>query len=472
MRTPFTALLVSTAALQAAKHTPNVIFIMADDLGYNHTSVYGQKRLQTPNIDNLAQKGLRFTRAYAGSTVCGPSRSSLMTGLHGGHIPYKANPSFADLDPDNITIGEIFKKRGYKTGYFGKWGLGGQDSGITPNDLGYDQFLGILDQGHGHRHYPAYIIKNGKKLPINTTGPAGNTSLKREDRKTHTHDAFTNGALQFIRQAGKQTQQPFFCVVSFTLPHTEIIATDDAANEFINLGWKEDYTARTSMHFPQKKPRSHFAGMIRMVDNSVGAIVKQIEAMNLSKETLIIFTSDNGGQLKKTWGRAPSVWFDANGILRGGKGDLYEGGIRVPMIAYWNGKTPEGKVTDTPCYFADMLPTFCDVIQTTPPKRTDGTSLLPVLLGGKELSTTRSHLFWSNNNRQFAVVKGNWKGVKNGKAPIEIYNLSKDPSESKNIAGQHIEMAQEMEKIIEREAQPDSKKARPSKNSPRYPHEK
>lgn len=465
--------LVSLAALasQAAAKTPNVVFIMADDLGYNHLSVYGQKRLQTPNIDNLAEKGMRFTNAYSGSTVCGPSRSSLMTGLHGGHIPYKSNPGFADLDPDNITIGEIFKKQGYQTGYFGKWGLGGQNSGITPNDLGYDEFLGILDQGHGHRHYPAYLIHNGKKKVINKAKPNGNTSENREDRKIHSHDAFTENALKFIRKSASDKTKPFFCFLSFTLPHTEIIATDEAANEFINLGWKEDYTAVTSLHYPQKQPRSHFAGMIRMVDNSVGAVVKEIEKMNLADDTLIIFTSDNGGQLKQVWGRAPSVWFDANGILRGGKQELYEGGIRVPMVAYWKGKTPRNKVSNHQLYFADMLPTFCDLLRTKKPEKTDGISILPTLLGSKR-QKKHDFLFWSDNNRKFAVRKGNYKGVKFGNKPVEVYNLEDDPSEKINIAGKHPEMAMQMEKIIKVETQPDSKKIRPSKNSPKYPNEK
>ncbi len=466
-------LLSSTAVLasQAYAKTPNVVFIMADDLGYNHLSVYGQKRMQTPHIDSMAKKGLRFLNAYSGSTVCGPSRSSLMTGLHGGHIPYKSNPGFADLDPDNITIGEIFKKQGYNTGYFGKWGLGGQNSGITPNDLGYDKFLGILDQGHGHRHYPAYIIDNGKKKPLNKTAANGNTSLNKEDRKVHTHDAFTEGALNFISKAGKDKKSPFFCFVSFTLPHTEIIATDKEANEFIDLGWKEDYTARTSLHFPQNKPRSHFAGMIRMVDNSVGALVQKIEKMNLANDTLIIFTSDNGGQLKQVWGNAPSVWFDANGILRGGKQELYEGGIRVPMLAYWKGKTPVNKTTVHQCYFADILPTFCNLLRTETPEKTDGISILPTLLG-RTNQKKHDFLFWSDNNRKFAVLKNNWKAVKFGKKPVEIYNLKEDPSEKKNIASQKPELAKAMEKIIKAEAMPDSKKARPSKNSPRYPKEK
>ncbi len=277
----------------SAEQKPNIIFIMADDLGYNHLSVYGQKRLQTPYIDGLAEKGIRFTAAYAGSTVCGPSRSSLMTGLHSGHIPYKNNPEFTDLDPENITMGEIFQKSGYATAYFGKWGLTGQGSGMEPNDLGYDEFLGLLSHGHGHRHFPKYVWHNKEKRPLNKTKPNGNTSANKEDRVRHTHDAFTDGALKFIRKSSQDKDKPFFCFLSYSIPHTEIIATDKEANEFIAKGWPEDYVARTGQHLPQDKPRAHYAGMLRMVDNSVGSIVEEIEKLKLEHDTLIIWLFDS-----------------------------------------------------------------------------------------------------------------------------------------------------------------------------------
>ena len=461
--------LLLSISLNAEK--PNIVFIMADDLGINHLSTYGQKRLQTPHIDKLAELGLKFTNAYAGSTVCGPSRSSLMTGLHSGHIPYKGNGEYTDLDPNNITIGEVMKKAGYNTAYFGKWGLSGQGSQITPNDLGYDEFLGVLSHGHGHRHYPSYLIHNGQRLPIANKTEGANTSRNKEDRKVHTHDAFTDAALKFIDKSAKDSKKPFFCFLSFTLPHTEIIATDEAANEFLALNWPE-YTANTGAHIKQDKARAHFAGMLRMVDNSVGAVYNALGKRGILDNTLIIFTSDNGGQLKKTWGRAPSVWFDANSIYRGGKEDLYEGGIKVPMIAYWKGKTPVGKVTEHKTYFADFLPTFAHLSKSKKPSGIDGVTILPTLLGKESKQKQHPYLIWNHNNRRFAVRKGPWKAVKHGTKALELYNLDEDPSEKKNIAQQNPEIAEELEKIIKKENTPGSTKPRPSRVSPKYPNEK
>jgi arylsulfatase A len=472
MKTLLSSFIVATALTglgHAADKQPNIIFIMADDLGYNHLSVYGQERLQTPNIDSLAAKGIRFTSAYAGCTVCGPSRSSLMTGLHGGHIPYKSNPQFTDLDPVNITIGEIFKKSGYSTGYFGKWGLAGKGSNLEPNDLGYDEFLGLLSHGHGHRHFPKYVFHNRKKLPLNVTKSNGNTSTDKADRKTHTHDAFTDGALKFIRNSADK-KKPFFCFLSYSIPHTEIIATDKEANEFIAKGWPEDYVARTASHIAQDKPRAHYAGMLRMVDNSVGSVVAAVAKLKLEQDTLIIFTSDNGGQLKQVWGNAPSPWFKANGVLRGGKQELYEGGIRVPFIAYWKGKTPIGKVTDHPCYFADMLPSFCQAIGAMAPEKIDGHSIMPTILGNDKEQKKHDYLYWCYRGNK-AVLKGSWKAVKIKNKPVQLYDLSKDPSEKTNVASKQPELAAEMEEIILEAHKADSTKPRPSKHSPSYPKE-
>lgn len=470
MRFHFIFLLaLSLLSLSAQSKKPNIVFIMADDLGINHLSTYGQERLKTPHIDKLAQHGLKFTNAYAGSTVCGPSRSSLMTGLHAGHIPYKGNGEFTDLDPANITIGEIMKKAGYATAYFGKWGLSGQNSQIIPNDLGYDEFLGMLSHGHGHRHYPSYLIHNGKRLPIaNKTMANGNTSDKAEDRKVHSHDAFTDGAIKFIANS---KNKPFFCFLSYTLPHTEIIATDKEAQEFIVKGWPE-YTANTVSHIKQDKARAHFAGMLRMVDNSVGAVIQELRKQDVLKNTLVIFTSDNGGQLKSTWGRAPSEWFKVNDIYRGGKGNLYEGGIKVPMIAYWPGKTPKGQVTEQMTYFADILPTFAQIAKVKPTNKIDGNSILATLLGKEDKQKQHPYLVWNHSNKQFALRKDQWKAVKHGKNPLELYDLSKDPSEKTNVAKQNPELVSELEKIIKKENTPDSKKARPSAKSPKYPQEK
>ncbi|NWK56540.1 arylsulfatase [Verrucomicrobiaceae bacterium N1E253] len=451
---------------------PNVIFIMADDLGYNHLSVYGQQRLQTPHIDSLASAGIRFNHAYAGCTVCGPSRSSLMTGIHSGHIPYKPNGAHVDITDRTKTVAEVFKQAGYMTGMFGKWGIGGLGSGQTPLDRGFDRFYGMLDQGHGHRHFPSYLIEDNVKSPLgNTVLSGGNTSSNAADRVKHTHDAFTDQALQFIDQ---HHEQAFFCYLAFTLPHTEIVASDEVLNspEFDPSLWPETYTANTSVHLSQSQPRRNFGAEIRMIDNSVGAVIAKLEEHNLTDNTLLIFTSDNGGQLKRVWGSAPSDYFNANGHLRGGKEDSYEGGLRVPMLASWPGTIPAGRVSDLPTYFADFLPTVTDILGVEPPRYVDGFSILPTMKGALEKQKKHAYLFWSHQRGSLdhAVRAGKWKAVKRGGNAIELFDLDADPSETSNVASSYPELVAEMQRIMDREYQPDLPETAPSSASPVYPN--
>lgn len=457
--------------LQAESKKPNIIFIMADDLGYNHLSIHGQKRLKTPHIDNLFRQSMSFTNAYAGSTVCGPSRSSLMTGLHSGKIPYKTNPSFTDLDPSNPTIGELLKKAGYTNGYFGKWGLTGRGSGLEPNDLGYDEFLGMLSHGHGHRHYPKYLNHNRKSIELNVTPPNGNTSSNPEDRKKHTHDAFTEAALDFISKEAKKPNKPFFCFLSFTIPHTEIIATDKAAGEFLALNWKEDYVANTSTHIKQAKPRSHFAGMLRMMDDSVGEIVKKIDELGIREDTVIIFTSDNGGQLKQVWGKAPSVWFEANGKLRGGKQDMYEGGIKVQFAVSWKGKIEPNKTSPHFTYFADVLPTFCELAKIDVPEGISGLSVLPSLIGSPKAQEKHEVMCWAYNKTK-AIRKGRWKAIQKGNGKVLLFDIDTDPCEKKNVVAQNPEVVEDMKKLFASEFTADSKKPRSSAKCKVYPYDR
>jgi len=451
---------------------PNVVFIMADDLGYNHLSSYGQTRLATPNIDSLATDGMRFTDAYAGCTVCGPSRSSLMTGLHSGHIPYKLNDAHVDITDRTGTLGELFKEAGFMTGAFGKWGIGGLGSGQTPNERGIDEFYGMLDQGHGHRHFPSYLIGNNvKSLTGNTVDSGGNTSANPADRVQHTHDAFTAHALQFIED---QQDRAFFCYLAFTLPHTEIIASDAVLNtpEFDPSLWPETYTADTSIHISQNQPHRNFGAELRMIDNSVGAIIAKLDELGLTDNTLLVFTSDNGGQEQSVWGNAPSIYFNANGILRGGKTDSYEGGLRVPMLAKWPSHVPAGTTSDLPCYFADFYPTVAQVLGVRPPAYVDGLSILPELTGDRDNQKKHRYLFWSHQagSLDHAVRAGKWKAVKRGGNAIELYNLETDPSETSNVAGSNAAIVQEMQRIITREYVPDLGASEPSASSPVYPN--
>lgn len=455
-------------------NVPNVVFILTDDLGYNHLSCYGQQRLVTRNIDSLATDGIRFTNAYAGCTVCGPSRSSLMTGLHSGHIPYKINGVHVDITSRTPTVAEIFKKGGYMTGVFGKWGIGGSGSGQTPNDRGFDRFYGMLDQGHGHRHYPSYLIEDHVRVVLgNTVEANGNTSADPAQRVRHTHDAFTDAALNFI---DAQKDHAFFCYVAFTLPHTEIIATPEVLNtpEFNPNLWPETYVADTESHVRQTQPHRNFGAELRMIDNSVGAIIAKLAEHHLTDNTLVIFTSDNGGQLQSVWGAAPSVYFNANGILRGGKEQSYEGGLRIPFVAKWPGHIPAGVTSSLPTYFADFLPTVCDLLKLPPPPHTDGLSYLPTLTGNSTAQKIHPYLFWSHRPNastvDHAVRAGRWKAVKRGANAVELYNLESDPSETTNVAGANPSIAAEMQKIINREYVPDLTVTAPSRASPAYPN--
>ncbi|MFC4991689.1 arylsulfatase [Rubritalea tangerina] len=463
----FGAALAAQSSLAAEQ--ANVVFIMADDLGYRHLSCYGQKRIETPHIDAIARKGMMCTEAYAGATVCGPSRASLMTGLHSGHIPYQINSAVVDLSSDYETLGELFQRAGYETGAFGKWGIGGMGSGQTPNDRGFDYFFGMLDQSHGHTHYPSYLIENNKVVKTkNVTKPNGRTSERPEDRVEHSHTAFTEHALEFIEQNAKR---PFFCYLSFTLPHTEIIATDEAVAPFVAKGWPE-YVAGTSIHIRQQAPRAHFAGMLKMVDDSVGQVTKKLESLGLDENTVVIFTSDNGGQLKKTWGKAPSEWFSVNGELRGGKEASYEGGLRVPFVVQWPSQIKAGSVSDFPFYFADMMPTFAELTEQSVKNPVDGISVLPTWTGGGEKQGPRNVMFWSHKRGviDHAVRKGDWKAVKRGNNAVEVYNLKEDVSETKNLAKQKPEMAEAFEEIIREQYTPERPRGqRPSKDSASYP---
>ncbi|MGB0775837.1 MAG: sulfatase-like hydrolase/transferase, partial [Akkermansiaceae bacterium] len=279
-----------------------------------------------------------------------------------------------------------------------------------------------------------------------------------------------------------QKDRAFFCYLAFTLPHTEIIASDAVLNtpEFHPSNWPETYTANTSAHISQSQPHRHFGAELRMIDNSIGAIIAKLEDPNgdgntsdsITANTLLIFTSDNGGQLQSVWGNAPSNYFNANGILRGGKQDSYEGGLRVPMVAKWPGKISPGTVSNLPTYFADFLPTVCDLVSIAPPKYTDGLSIVPTLTGETAKQKKHPYLFWSHQAGRLdhAVRAGKWKAVKRGSNAIELFDLDADPSESNNVAASNPTIVAEMQKIITREYKPDLTDPRPSTNSPTYPN--
>lgn len=425
---------------------PNIIYILADDLGYGDLGCYGQKIIQTPEIDKMATQGIRFTDHYSGSTVCAPSRSTIMTGLHTGHTRVRGNVR-VPLKSEDITIAEILKEAGYKTGLIGKWGLGEPGSTGTPNKKGFDYFFGYLNQLRAHNSYPDFLWRNDEKIPLDNkveyiqdTYAKGVGSVARE-KNTHSHDLFTEEALKFI-ESNKDSS--FFLYLAYTIPH--------ANNEGIKMGQIgmeiPDFGMYQDKDWPDAQ-KAH-AAMITYLDQDIGVILKKLSALQIDNRTLVIFTSDNGPHAE---GGADPDFFDSNGELKGMKRDLYEGGIRVPMVAWWPGKISAGSETEHISAFWDFLPTACEVAGIALPEYTDGISFLPTMIGGAQIK--HNFLYWEfmeKGGRQ-SIRKENWKAVKydmtnNPNAPMQLYNLSADIGEEHDLADARPEIVDEMTQLM------------------------
>jgi len=432
---------------------PNIIYILADDLGYGDLSCYGQDHFSTPNIDKLAAKGMRFTQHYSGSTVCAPSRSALMTGQHTGHTYIRGNMERPPegqhpLNGEAITMAELFKQAGYATGAFGKWGLGYPGSEGDPNNQGFDTFFGYNCQMLGHHYYPYFLRSNKDSLVLEAN--AGNQTGVYAPKLIH------EKTLAFIED---NKDQPFFLYVPSIIPHAELAAPEEYMAKFRGQfdpehaykGVDEGKRFRKGPYASQNECHAAFAAMITLLDDQVGEIVAKVEELGLADNTIIIFTSDNGPHLE---GGAQPDYFNSNGPLKGYKRDLYEGGIRVPFIANWPGHIQEGTTSDHISAFWDMLPTFTDVIGIKPPDGIDGISLLPTLTG-EGAQVEHDYLYWEFHvwGGRKAVRMGNWKGVqygisKNPDAPIELYNLSEDVGETNNVAEQYPEVLNQIKEIM------------------------
>ncbi|MGH9629489.1 MAG: arylsulfatase, partial [Bryobacteraceae bacterium] len=348
------------------RRQPNIVFIMLDDLGSADVGCYGQKKIQTPNIDRLAREGMRFTDCYAGGAVCAPSRCVLMTGLHTGHAAVRANAGTVPLRGEDVTAAEVLKGAGYATGGFGKWGLGDAGTSGEPAKQGFDQFFGYLHQIHAHSYYPEFLWQDGRKYPLQ-----GNREGAREQ---YSADLIAERALQFVRD---HKDGPFFLYAAFTLPHGRFEVPSDAP-----------YSGK---HWPQGE--KNYAAMVTRADRQIGAILELLEELKLRDETIVFFTSDNGG----TSGGGHDVsFFNSNGRLRGQKGQLYEGGIRVPMIVRWPGKVKAGAVNETPWAFCDFLPTAAELAGAQTPRGIDGISVLPELQAKGSLPSGRV-LYWEHH---------------------------------------------------------------------------
>jgi len=407
---------------------PNVIFIMADDLGYGDLGCYGQKVIQTPQIDRLAAEGVRFTQFYSGSTVCAPARCCLMTGLHTGHAHVRGNKRIP-LRPADVTVAEIFKRAGYATGIVGKWGLGEPGTTGIPNRQGFDYWFGYLNQRNAHNYYPPFLWKNQRKYPL-----GGN---RDEGRNQYSHDLFTQEALAFLERC---QDQPFFLYLAYTIPH----ANNELGRKAGDGMEVPDYGPYADRDWPTTQKGQ--AAMITRMDRDIGRIIARLQALGLDRRTLVIFSSDNGPHAE---GGVDPKFFDSNGPLRGIKRDLYEGGIRVPMIARWPGKLKEGRVSEQVWAMWDFLPTMADLVGVKAPAGLDGISMLPALLDKPQEG--HEYLYWEFHERGFnqAVRMGDFKAVRKGlDGKLKLFNLTTDIGEQHDVAGEHPEIVAKIEAYL------------------------
>ncbi|MBJ21533.1 MAG: N-acetylgalactosamine 6-sulfate sulfatase (GALNS) [Deltaproteobacteria bacterium] len=409
---------VSIGEDEAPRRPPNIVYVMSDELGYYELSHMGHPYIQTPRIDELAAGGMRFTQALAGSSLCAPTRCVLMTGKHSGHTSVRTNGGGTPLREGEETIASVLKEAGYATGGFGKWGCGGRGSTGVPEEHGFDEFFGYYDQVHAHSYYPPYLIRNSEEVPLdgNIGGRSGGTYSQYEIVKE---------AREFIRESA---DGPFFCYLPLTPPHGlfDIPDDDPAWALYADEPWPE--SAR------------RYAAMVTMLDRQVGGIVDLIDELGLRDDTLIIFCGDNGGNDYFKSPEAPRGFHAANvdprtGVeFRGRKGTLYEGGLRVSMIANWPGRIEGGAVSDLLWYFGDVLPTLAELAGATAPTDIDGISVSPTLLGDPQRQGAHEYLYWELGQKR-AVRMGPWKAVRPGKGKAwELYHLGRDVSEAQDLA--------------------------------------
>lgn len=433
---------------------PNIVYILADDLGYGDLSCYGQTRFQTPNIDKMAQEGMLFTQHYAGSTVCAPSRSSLMTGQTTGHTPIRGNKEWQPegqwpIPDSTFTIAEMLKNAGYVTGGFGKWGLGYPGSEGDANMQGFDEFYGYNCQRMAHNYYPSHLWHNQKKIIFKkNTGP---------NLVEYAADSIHQHALQFIEE---NKDRPFFLYYPSTIPHAELLLPEKYMKKYEGNFLPEksfkgaepgDPGFRNSFYGTQPQGHAAFAAMVSLLDSQVGEVLAKLKELGLDDNTLVIFSSDNGPHLE---GGADPDYFNSNGPLKGYKRDVYEGGIREPMIAWWPGKIKPGTKSEHISAFWDVMPTVAELAGIEAPKNIDGISFLPTLLssnGQKE----HDYLYWEFHEKggRKALRKGNWKLVQNNvldaqKKTTELFDLKTDIGEENNVAEKHPEIVKEMLELM------------------------
>jgi arylsulfatase A len=480
----WTAAAVAAATLATAQQPapgrtgadlPNIVFVLADDLGYGELGVYGQRRIRTPRLDRMASEGMRFTQFYSGSTVCAPSRGTLLTGLHTGHAIVRNNHElggFLDeeergqfpLPADHPTVARWLRERGYATAVVGKWGLGGPRSTGVPTKQGFDFFVGYLDQKQAHNYYPTHLWRNEEWYPLRNPyfsphqklegDPNDPKSYEKYRGVDYSIDIMTREAVGWLRA---NASKPFFLYFAPIIPHVSLQVPEAALKEYDGKFPETPYTG-DNRYLPHRTPRAAYAAMITLLDAQVGRILDTLKEIGADERTLVMFSSDNGATFDI--GGAPTRFFESNGALRGHKTNLYEGGIRVPLIARWPGRIRAGTTSEHIGANWDMWATFAELAGGEPPARTDGISIAPTLLGR---GTQRQHeaLYWEFHAQgsSQAVRMGRWKGIRNNIAkqsdrPLELYDLERDPAETTDVAAANPDVVRRIEAFITRSRTP------------------
>ncbi|MDA7640764.1 arylsulfatase [Opitutaceae bacterium] len=437
-------LILCSLLLSAEERLPNIVYIMSDELSYYELGHMGNSYIKTPNIDQMAANGLRFTNALAASPVCGPLRGCMLTGKHAGHASVRLNDGGTPIRAEEETIASVLKQKNYVTGGFGKWGAGGRGSTGVPEKHGFDVFFGIYDQVHAHTFYPPYIIRNSEEVPLkgNVGGRYG---------ATYSHYEIMREGLQFIRD---NKDRPFFAYFPITPPHGmyDIPSNDPAWNQYRGDAWVNDPSIDQDV--------KNYAAMCTMVDNDLGSILALLEELGLSDNTIVFFTGDNGGQARFKSDEHPHGFFEPNVnpetgvIFRGGKGNLYEGGLKIPYLVQWPGKVAAGRVSDFVFTQYDVMATLADLTGTDVPKDTDGSSFLPEIWG--ETSRKYSHdMFYWEYRGHTAVRFANWKAVQpKESADWELYNLDSDISETIDLSKRHTDILAKMKSFAKASHEP------------------
>jgi len=448
------------------RRQPNIVLIVADDLGYSELGCYGQERIRTPNIDRLAAEGMRFTQHYAGSPVCAPSRCVLLTGLHSGHAHIRDNDEMYDrgdvwqdlslegqrpLPARTTTFGKVLQEAGYSTGAIGKWGLGGPGSSGEPNRQGFDHWYGYLCQRVAHDYYPPYLWRNTEKHvltgntyyrhlvppnpPVDPDDPASYAPYMGE---YYAMDLMAEEALSFI---DRNQDHPFLLYLPFIVPHLALQVPEDSLQEYLGTFEDPPYDGSRG-YLPHRAPRAAYAAMITRMDREIGRIMDRLAGLGLDEDTVVFFTSDNGPTFT---GGADTTFFRSAAPLRGLKQELYEGGIRVPLVARWPGRIPAGAVSDHLCGFQDFMPTLAELAGADYRGDTDGLSMLPTLYGDPPRQQRHEHLYWEFQGRQ-AIRTERWKAFRpRVNRPMELYDLTSDVAETTDVSAQYPEVVSQME---------------------------